>query len=539
MAAGLVAGVPIMAGTVRAIRADWTPYGDRAVIAVRSFDVFGAHSPAVGQYSQWSAVLGRPVFSPGPLLYWLLAIPARLLGATSLPVWMAIVNLACLCGVLALARRRGGLVLMAATALLVPLLCRSLPSETFHDIWNPATTLMPFLLTCFVAWSIAVAEYRLAPFMALLLSFLVQTHSTFALPGLGLLVVTAAGLGAGWQAPGVDRRAAARWLGAAIILGALCWAVPLEDQLAGSGNLGALIDATRRARGHLGLAAGWHAVVHAFGIPPWWLGADISSLHRLIDVGSVPGWASQATCAIGLLALLGALVSGLRARRSEVAAPAAISLILALALGVNAAQTPTEDHLALTVSYTLWWANPAGLFVWLTGGWLAAHLIAAHPPARRLVGQIAAKRTAWGIATGLAAAAIALMVAAGQPGDSDRGEYRPFADAARATTTAVANAPRVFIQARPPFPSSELEDELIYALQRRGASVVVQPVAAAELGPSYAAHAPADGAVVHVTYGGAVPAGTRVLSRITVGQPAFTPGIFTVSVSGRSIIAGR
>jgi hypothetical protein len=530
IAATLVAGLPLISGTVRAIRAGWTPYGDRAVIAVRSFDVFGAHTPAVGQYSQWSALLGRPVFSPGPLLYWLLAIPARLLGATSLPVWMAIVNLACLFGALALARRRGGLGLMAATAVLVPVMCRSLPGETFHDIWNPATVLMPFLLTCFVVWSVAIGEYRLAPLMVLLLSFLVQTHSTYALPGLGLLAIAAAGLATGWHAGTVDRRAAARWGWAAAVVGALCWVAPIVDQLAGSGNLGALVDAARAAHGHVGLAAGWHAVVHAFGIPPWWLGGDISPAVRLADVGSAPGWASQVTCAIGLLALVGALVSGLRARRIETAAVAAISLILAVALGINTAQTPTEDHLALTVSYTLWWASPAGLFAWLTGGWLAAAAVSQNRRARPLSDRIAARRTAWGVATGIAAVAIAGAVAARQPGDSDRGEYQPFATAAGAATAALPHAQHVSILASPPFPGSELEYGLVYALQRRGAAVVVQPAAAIELGGAYAARAPADAAVLDVTYGSAAPAGTRVIARINVPQPAFTPGTFTVAL---------
>jgi hypothetical protein len=273
--------------------------------------------------------------------------------------------------------------------------------------------------------------------------------------------------------------------------------------------------------------------VHAFGIPPWWLSGEISSRARLIDVASTPSWASQATCAIGLLALLGVLVGGLRVRHTDIAAPAALSLVLALAVGINTAQTPTQDHLALTVSYTLWWAHPAGLFVWLTGGWLAAHAMSQRARTRQVAGRVAGHRTTWAIAAGIAVLAIAVIVTTRQPGDSDRGEYRPFATAAGATTRAIAGARHVSILARPAFPASELEYELVYALQRHRASVVVQPAAAAELGPAYAANAPSGAAVLSVTYGGQVPAGARLIARITVGQPAFTPGTFTVSVQRR------
>lgn len=536
--AGLVGGLPIIAATARAVHAGWTPYGDRAVIAVRSFDVLGPHTPTVGQYSQWSAVLGRPVFSPGPLLYWLLAIPARLLGATSLPIWMAIVNLACLAGALALARRRGGWPLMAAVTVLVPLMCRSLPSETFHDIWNPSTTLMPFLLTCFVAWSVAVGEHRLTPLLVLLLSFLVQTHSTFALPGLGLLVIAAAGLVVSWRTDARGRAVAGRWLWASAGVAVLCWIAPVVDQLGGSGNLGALLHAERLARGHLGLADGWHAVVHAFGVPPWWLRPDISTETRFTDIGTAPALASQATCALGLLALLGALAAGLRARRRDTAALAAIALMLALVLGVNTAQTPTEDHLALTVSYTLWWASPAGLFVWLAGAWLAATELVRHSRTRVVVDRLAARRTASGVAArvaaGVAAVAVAVAVTARQPGDSERGDYRPFAAAARATTRAVGHARRVSILAGFPFPASELEYELVYALARHGATVVVQPALAAELGGAYAARAPAGAPRLHVTFARPAPAGSTPVTRVTVAPPAFAPGTFTVSLSGSS-----
>lgn len=531
-AIALLAGIPIIVATVRAVIDGWTPYGDRAVIALRSFDVFGPHSPAVGQYTQWSAVLGKPIFSPGPLLYWLLAIPARI-GATALPIWIAVVNLGCVLAVLALARRRGGLPLLAATALLLPLMLRSLPSETFHDIWNPSTTLLPFLLTCFVAWSVAIGELALAPALVLLLSFVVQTHSTYVVPGLGLLAVTVVALALAARERSRRRSWGSRWLWGSVAVAVVCWAVPLGDQLAGSGNLRALVDASRAAQGHLGIAAGWHAMVRAFGIPPWWLGPSIGTPRRIMDVAVAPGWASQAACGLVLAVLAGFLAAGLRRRRAEVAVPAAAALALVVSLGIVTALTPTEDDLQLTIAYTLWWASPAGLFVWLVTGWLAARQagrMRALRDRRRRTGRgdRGVARTA--VAAATATAAIAALVAAGQPGDVDRGDYRPFRSAANAVTAAVGHARSATISAQPLFPASELAYELAYALRRDGVSVAVPPAVAAELGRSYVWHR-SSGARLAVTYGGRVPPHARVLTTVRVRRPAFPPGVFSVALA--------
>ena len=51
---------------------------DQAIISWRAYDVFSGSSPALGQLTQVCRVEGRPVFSPGPLLYWLLAVPVHL-----------------------------------------------------------------------------------------------------------------------------------------------------------------------------------------------------------------------------------------------------------------------------------------------------------------------------------------------------------------------------------------------------------------------------------------------------------------------------
>ena len=83
VATGVAAATPVIVSTAHAIRAGWQPAGDDAIIVTRAWDVLTAHSPLVGQYSESGYITGQIVHSPGPLLYWLLALPARFGSASS------------------------------------------------------------------------------------------------------------------------------------------------------------------------------------------------------------------------------------------------------------------------------------------------------------------------------------------------------------------------------------------------------------------------------------------------------------------------
>ena len=95
---------------------------------------------------------------------------------------------------MALARAGGGRPLMLMTAVAIALMCTSLAAETFHDVWNPAASLFPFLLLILLCWSLAGGRHRLLPVTVLVASFVVQAHLAFLAPVLGMLAVGAAGL---------------------------------------------------------------------------------------------------------------------------------------------------------------------------------------------------------------------------------------------------------------------------------------------------------------------------------------------------------
>src|SRR5690242_6719515 len=69
--------VPVSAVVILATTHRWYPASDQAIIELRTWDVGSTASPLVGPFSRlgWN--------HPGPLLFWALAIPYRLLGASS------------------------------------------------------------------------------------------------------------------------------------------------------------------------------------------------------------------------------------------------------------------------------------------------------------------------------------------------------------------------------------------------------------------------------------------------------------------------
>ena len=74
LAVHLVVWAPFLSGVAQAVRLRWRPVGDGAAIAVRSWEVLTAHGPLVGQATR----LADGAFDPGPLQYWLQAVPVHL-----------------------------------------------------------------------------------------------------------------------------------------------------------------------------------------------------------------------------------------------------------------------------------------------------------------------------------------------------------------------------------------------------------------------------------------------------------------------------
>jgi len=380
IAAGLAAAIPVINSTIKAVHAGWAPAGDDGIIATRGWDVLSSHTPLVGQYSEAGLVIhGQIMHSPGPMLYWLIALPARLGSITSIAVTMCIANTLAIIGCVALARRRGGLVLMFASAIGIALMCQSLPTEGMHDIWNPAAGLFPFLLLIFLGWSLACGDQRLLPLTALVASFVVQTHLMYAAPTAVVLTVGLGGLLIRWLArrlrpAGAEpRQRPSRvwpWALAALVVAAACWTAPAIDQIEHRpGNLATIVRSAEHRGPALGSSIGWNALVRSVGVRPWWLYVPASEWDRKYDVLRTPGnGASGSTIAL-LIALAVAGLIGAFRRRWDLTAAALIGLGMSGAIAVQAAANPAAKLLAETLGYTMWWGSELGFWVWLILAW--------------------------------------------------------------------------------------------------------------------------------------------------------------------------
>jgi hypothetical protein len=439
LAAGLAAAIPVISATVKAVQAGWVPVADRGIIATRAHDVFTSHAPLVGQYSLAGEVTGRVTHSLGPMLFWLLAPTAYSGSDTGMTVTMGAFNTLCIVGAVALARRRGGRMLMVMSAVAIALMCQSLAAETFHDVWNPSAGLAPFTLSIFLCWSLACGDYRLAPLTVVVASFTVQTHLTYLPPTLGLLAVGLGGLAVGAivrrrrGVPGLRRRSLVGWGIATVAVAACCWSATIDGQLTEHpGNLTVVAESATKPKATLGEEVGWHAIVHAVGIVPWWLQTPKSRWQRKYEVRSTPSTLATSSTIAMLAALVVVALIALVRRRRDVATLALTALVMCPALGAVAASTPTPRRLSATLGYTMWWGSQAGMVVWLALAWVLALALAwaVRKAVRRMphpAGRLAALGPVLFTLVGIGgAAAVGNAVAAHATPDEHAALYRPI-----------------------------------------------------------------------------------------------------------------
>ena len=147
------------------------PWGDWAGMELLVRDV-GHHSVLVGLYSRdgWS--------HPGPILFYLLAVPYRLTGSSSVGLQLGalLINGSAIVGMAVVTRRTGGTPLLLCTLLGCGLLVRTLGPHFVRDPWVCYITVIPFGLMILLSWSMACGEIWALPVAVGVASFLVQTH---------------------------------------------------------------------------------------------------------------------------------------------------------------------------------------------------------------------------------------------------------------------------------------------------------------------------------------------------------------------------
>lgn len=171
---------------IAAIRRPNIEMSDLALIEIRVHDVLSAHPPLSGAYSRagWS--------HPGPMQFYVLAIPQRVLGGgpRGLHLAMLLLSVAWIVAI-AWAIRRAGTAVSVLTAGAVIVLVHGHRPLLLIDTWNPAVTVlatMTMLICCWRALDGDVAALGIA-FVAW--SFAAQAHVTALVVLTPLMAVTA------------------------------------------------------------------------------------------------------------------------------------------------------------------------------------------------------------------------------------------------------------------------------------------------------------------------------------------------------------
>ena len=372
LGAHLGAWIPFAIGAIRSDQQGSPVIADGAAIALRAWDVLTPYGTLVGQATQ----LRKGAFDPGPLQYWLLAIPVHIdprAGVTwGAALWCMVAASLAIEAARSAFGAFGGL---AATGTIIGTVAWQ-PLIAADPYWNPWFGLIFFLATLTAGLAVVSGQRRWWPVLVLTASVAAQAHLMFALASAALvLVALAAGL-----ADTIRARAGYWWAVLGLMAGAACWVAPFIQQFTSRrGNLGLLI-ASLGARRSAGPAFGLKALT-ASALPPtvWW---QPSLSFRYEGIASEIGGRTPAF-GVAMLAftavVLAVAVRPLRSRR--LAALATVSLLTSGAVLATYSNIAVHNISLRGQNYLLVVLLPAGLLAWLTAG--AAAVLAA----RRVTGQ--------------------------------------------------------------------------------------------------------------------------------------------------------
>jgi hypothetical protein len=352
----LAVWAPFVAGVVEEVRLGWRPVGDGAAIALRSWDSLTAHGPLVGQATR----LAHEVYDPGPLEYWLLAIPVHIDPRYGV-MWGAALwcMVAASLAIEAAWSALGGLGGFISAAVILGALA-SRPLIALQPFWNPWFGTMFLLAALAASWAALSGNRWWWVVLVVTASVASQAHLVFALPSVALVVVTLlVGL-----VDSLRAKSGYWWVVAGLIAGAGCWYAPFIQQLTGRpGNLAGLLD--NQGNGPVtGATFGLKSLTASIQPPPlWWtVSSHVPAATRIADRPA--GFAVAAL--IVTAAVLVIAVRPLRSRR--LAALAAVSLLVSLAVLVTYSRIPVRSTSLSTLKYLDTILFPVGVLAWLVVG---------------------------------------------------------------------------------------------------------------------------------------------------------------------------
>jgi hypothetical protein len=390
--AHLAAWLPFVLGPAGLIRRGWRPVGDEAAIALRSWNVLTAHGPLVGQATR----LAHGVFDPGPLEYWLLAIPVHLDTVHGV-LWGAAVCclVACSLAVEAAWSVLGAAGGLAASGFILGLMLW-MPDLAVTPSWNPWFGMAFFVAALAAAWAVMSGRRGWWPALIITASIAAQAHLMFTVPS-GVLAILALIVG---LADTIRGRARYWWALTGLVAGAACWSGPLIQQFTSrDGNLGLLLSSSGATSGpRTGGAFSLRALSAAMEpVPIWWKPQmQPPAIYQFIT--HRPAWLAVAVLAVVAVAAVMA-VRPLRSR--PLGALAVVSLVVSLGSLVTYSGIPVHNTSLGTLDYLIVLLFPVGVLSWLVvGTWavLTVRLAVRRLAAARPEGPWSRRRPAGGSA---------------------------------------------------------------------------------------------------------------------------------------------
>ncbi len=359
--AHLAAWLPIIIGPLRLIRGGWRPVGDEAAIALRSWNSLTAQGPMVGQATR----LAHGVFDPGPLEYWLLAIPVHLDTAHGV-LWGAALFclVACSLAVEAAWSVLGPAGGLCASGLIVGLVLW-VPGLGVTPSWNPWFGMVFFIAALAAAWAVMSGHRGWWPALVITASVAAQAHLMFTVPS-GVLAILALFVG---LADTIRGRRRYWWAVAGLIAGAACWSAPLIQQYTSpDGNLGLLLRSSGATTGpRTGGAFSLKALSAAVQpVPVWWKSSmQPAAIYQLISHRPA-GFA----VAVLILLAVAAVMAVWPLRCRPLAALAIVTLVISLGSLVTYSGIPVHNTSLRTLGYLIVMLFPIGVLSWLVvGSW--------------------------------------------------------------------------------------------------------------------------------------------------------------------------
>ena len=344
---------------------DYVAIGDLAATELITRDV-GRHAVELGPYSRdgWH--------HPGPALFYVLAVPYRLLGSTAsaLDVGALLVNGASVAGMAFVARRRGGTPLVLATLVGCALLMRTMGPDDLRLPWNPYVTVLPYGLLVFLTWAMTCRERWALPAAVAVASFAAQTHIGYVALGLPLVVGGAVWLVAATVATSRRDGSAPGWRSllvpalTAVGIGVVMWLPPVVEQLTGDpGNLARAVEWFRaggEGSASRDLVDGWRLVVSQYGLPPEWLFGE-----RALNWMQEPAYVDRALAPVLLLVVAVGVYGAWRRRMGDAGRLVAVS-IGASAVGMLA----TARTVGAVFEYRVGWVRVLGMVAGVVVAWV-------------------------------------------------------------------------------------------------------------------------------------------------------------------------